>query len=437
MSVCGENSLWRRFPSKTFRYCDRGGCSTGTWSASAERDVVNPLRFAFGACRGSSPLPRTRFGPDGRLGSSIASMTATRPKPDELEVSLFGPGRGECVLVHLGFGDWMIVDSCRDQRSKRQPALEYLRSLHCDLTTDVRLVVTSHWHDDHVSGMSEVVKECVSADVWTTAAMTSNELLLATSTLGPSDLTEHNPFREYFDTVEALSVRSEGLDGAPIIKLASASKMLFRRSSAGVPATVEALSPSEGSVHDALAAIAATLPAADPQFSVHEPRPNSAAIVLRVEVAGAAALLGADLQQVAAADRGWKAVVNLARDRTPRSSIFKVPHHGSANGHNDEVWSLLLLEEPHAAVTPYRNSHLPQPTDLARLRSLTPNVHLSASEAVPAQRRGNRAVQASGQASSVRLTDVEGAAGQVRLRCSGANSGDVSVDVFGPARSLS
>ncbi|PXF57856.1 MAG: hypothetical protein C4B58_08625 [Deltaproteobacteria bacterium] len=39
------------------------------------------------------------------------------PSPDELEISLFGPGRGECVVAHLGNNDWLVVDSCLDNTS--------------------------------------------------------------------------------------------------------------------------------------------------------------------------------------------------------------------------------------------------------------------------------------------------------------------------------
>ena len=45
------------------------------------------------------------------------------PSPDELEISLFGPGRGECVVVHLGNNDWLVVDSCLDNTSSQPVAL--------------------------------------------------------------------------------------------------------------------------------------------------------------------------------------------------------------------------------------------------------------------------------------------------------------------------
>jgi glyoxylase-like metal-dependent hydrolase (beta-lactamase superfamily II) len=75
-------------------------------------------------------------------------MRAVPPRADELEVSIFGPGYGECILVHLGRGQWMIVDSCRDQRNRRQPAIKYLERIGCDPSEVVRVVVATHWHND-------------------------------------------------------------------------------------------------------------------------------------------------------------------------------------------------------------------------------------------------------------------------------------------------
>lgn len=39
------------------------------------------------------------------------------PAADEIEFSLFGPGYGEAVAVHLGDGTWLLIDSCIDPDS--------------------------------------------------------------------------------------------------------------------------------------------------------------------------------------------------------------------------------------------------------------------------------------------------------------------------------
>ena len=79
------------------------------------------------------------------------------PQANEIEVSLFGPGYGECVLLHLGFSDWVIVDSCLN-KDKSPPVLEYLRALGQDPAQVVKLVVATHWHDDHIGGLGVLFK---------------------------------------------------------------------------------------------------------------------------------------------------------------------------------------------------------------------------------------------------------------------------------------
>jgi len=54
------------------------------------------------------------------------------PDDDCLEVSLFGPGYGECVVVHLGFGDWVVVDSCIEPDSRDPIALAYFSAIGTD-----------------------------------------------------------------------------------------------------------------------------------------------------------------------------------------------------------------------------------------------------------------------------------------------------------------
>lgn len=42
------------------------------------------------------------------------------PATDEIELTLFGPGYGEAIAVHLGEGAWLLVDPCvrRNIKSK-------------------------------------------------------------------------------------------------------------------------------------------------------------------------------------------------------------------------------------------------------------------------------------------------------------------------------
>src|SRR4051812_1212421 len=85
------------------------------------------------------------------------------PEPDELEVSLFGPGVGECVVVHIGAGEWLVVDSCIDPSTRKPVALDYLTAMNVDVSRMVKLVVVTHWHDDHMRGVSALFSRAESA----------------------------------------------------------------------------------------------------------------------------------------------------------------------------------------------------------------------------------------------------------------------------------
>lgn len=93
-------------------------------------------------------------------------------------------------------------------------------------------------------------------------------------------------------------------------------------------------------------------------------------------------LLGSDLQEDPGG--GWTSVLRCQAAIEGQSELFKVPHHGSRNGHLATVWKRLLVDRPEAVVCPHRNggNSLPTDDDLQRLCDLA-NVHLTA----PAGRR--------------------------------------------------
>lgn len=89
----------------------------------------------------------------------------TAPQGEEIEVSLFGPGFGECILVHVGAGRWLIVDSCVDRAKHRPVALAYFDEIGVS-PSSVEIVLATHWHDDHVAAIDEVVSACTTAQFW-------------------------------------------------------------------------------------------------------------------------------------------------------------------------------------------------------------------------------------------------------------------------------
>jgi metal-dependent hydrolase (beta-lactamase superfamily II) len=98
------------------------------------------------------------------------------PAVDEFEISLLGPGYGESIVLHIGAGEWAILDSCQNSTKEVAP-LAYLRGLGIDPASAVRVVVATHWHDDHARGLAEVVTTCTAAEFVCASALTKREFI--------------------------------------------------------------------------------------------------------------------------------------------------------------------------------------------------------------------------------------------------------------------
>jgi glyoxylase-like metal-dependent hydrolase (beta-lactamase superfamily II) len=105
----------------------------------------------------------------------MSGFAQIQPEINEFEIVLFGSGRGESILIHIGNNEWLIVDSCIDRETRLPCALKYLDSINVDASTQVIGVVITHWHDDHINGVSQIVKKCIAADFFLSAALMSSQ----------------------------------------------------------------------------------------------------------------------------------------------------------------------------------------------------------------------------------------------------------------------
>lgn len=88
------------------------------------------------------------------------------PNENEVEITLIGTGGGygECIIVKLGISDWFIVDSCINPNTKEPLAIEYLKSINVNYSNDVKQIICTHWHDDHIRGLSTILELCPNAE---------------------------------------------------------------------------------------------------------------------------------------------------------------------------------------------------------------------------------------------------------------------------------
>lgn len=354
----------------------------------------------------------------------------TPPSEGEAEVCLFGPGRGEAIAIHLGAGSWMLVDSCLDGDG-RPAALAYLERIGCDPSC-VELIVCTHWHDDHIGGLSELVAICKNADFAYSGALRNEEFSALVGAYSERTKIKRNGVSEFGFIANNLR---EQAGRSP--KFAIENRALISRASAEPPVTVHALSPCDKAIERSQLALAELLPARNTQKrAVPPPKQNHASVALSVAIGDARLLLGADLEETADGASGWTAVLNNYEFTAP-SAVFKVPHHGSGNGDQPQIWDEVLIDNPWAIVTPFvwGRHKLPKDSDRARIRSHTNRAYLTAAPERKRRKR-ERTVEKTLEQFKAVPVNVDPLMGQIRLRSPIEQADGWTVELFGPAFQL-
>lgn len=85
-----------------------------------------------------------------------------QPDSDEFEITTIGAGHqsGESVVLHLENGQWVIIDSCMSEEEVLP--LYYLKEIGVPFE-NVIYVICTHWHEDHVKGLPQILEKCPNA----------------------------------------------------------------------------------------------------------------------------------------------------------------------------------------------------------------------------------------------------------------------------------
>jgi hypothetical protein len=357
-----------------------------------------------------------------------------RPDKDEIDVVVIGPGFGESILVHIGDGDWIIVDSCVDNSSNRPAALVFFELIGVDPTTAVKLICASHWHDDHVGGMADLVRACERTKFACSAALTRGEFIELASIYNRNRTLIQPPGpSEMYNVLSLLEQKRQ----IPLRVIGGLPFFNRVHSDARLRCTVTALSPSNVEFDRFLRAMAGLYPALRTSQSLRVPdlQPNDLSVAMWVEVGDLRILLGADVEEHGDPGRGWSAIV-VARGDNPRANLFKIAHHGSITGHHPGIWTGLLTQRPHAVLTPWnRGSKLPTESDCTRITSLTDLAFATSRPTSRREKRKGPAVDRTLGEANISIRDVEPPTGFVYLRAK-ANSLDWTVTLSAEAITL-
>lgn len=362
---------------------------------------------------------------------------AKAPRANQFEISIIGPGYGEAIIAHLGNNFWVVIDSCKLAGQKDPAPLQYLRDI--GVTPDrIRAVVVTHWDDDHIRGMASLVKAASDAIVVLSKSFKAEDFHAYIAAHGSTfTFKASSGVKEISDTLKAL--------GGRMPLGATSSRRILRSDDLdpkhSFPFEFWTLSPSDTEHDNFLAWIASELPRPYEPRRVAIPRiRNDLSVVTQLTVGSISVLFGADLEEEGKKETGWTALLASTGRPRVRSSVFKVPHHGSVTGYHPDVWSSELSENAIAVVTPWRidGAILPKDDDVRRMAAHSTRAYVTATlkSRKPAPR--DRAVERTVDAFAKRLEKVEFNSGMVRLRCDIEDDTPIwDIDCFGGAAALS
>jgi beta-lactamase superfamily II metal-dependent hydrolase len=288
-------------------------------------------------------------------------LADAHPASDELEISVFGKGIGECVVAHVGNGDWIIIDSFLHDTDP--VGRVYLDSLGVP-PDKVKCIVVTHWHNDHICGIADLVKFYRFSKVCLPLSLENAEFYkILLRALSPGERKQTSPLREFARMVDALE--TDGDRESRISYVAHAST-LYECASSNV--NVKAWSPSSASISHCLHTLLKDLGELM-QTCKRARKPNEISVVTSIDDKVSGFLLGGDLEISSNVNMGWLHIVR-AQVQPIKSSVFKVPHHGSSTGHEPSVYTNLLNKSPISVVTRYASGKkkLPDDEDIERLK---------------------------------------------------------------------
>ncbi len=373
----------------------------------------------------------------------MAGNRYSTPAPDEAEISIFGPGIGECVVLHLGNAEWMIVDSCVEYGTQYPIALKYLKEMGLNVQESVKCFVATHWHNDHIRGAAQIIKECPDALFVCSSALCTDEFLQLITLNAKPGLISNSGVEEFGNILGELRKNLPGARPQSVgPKWASADRLLLSLPGNGgsVRAAVYALSPSDTAITLALQEIAQLIPRpGTPKRRTVAQSPNHVSVALWVTIENLTILLGSDLEHLSDERIGWRAVLLSPTKPSGKAFIVKIPHHGSSNAYCREVWTQMIDAEAIGILSPFASGRKPLPTqsDLNLIREHTPHLFITGEPNRGRPVKFDTAVVKTIREMVTSRRVIQGPMGQVRVRYFFARQGaQPKVEVFDGAKKV-
>jgi beta-lactamase superfamily II metal-dependent hydrolase len=337
------------------------------------------------------------------------------PNNDIAEITLIGTGGGygESCVIHLGEQNWIVVDSCINPNSKASLPLEYLNEIGVDVSNNVKLIICTHWHDDHILGISELLDKCKSSKFVVARALDRVKFLRFVSLdyKKIEDEVSISSTVEFNKCIEI--VRSRGVS----LIQANQDRVLYKFKIKDSIIEIISLSPSDYTIEKFDGEISSLISEYGRNKKVIMTPPNLKSIVLYLKLSTHRALLGADMEVGSNSQEGWINILDNCITIDKKSTYFKIPHHGSENGYHNRIWLELMEDKPISNLTPWnRNSKLPSLEMLKKLSKNSPYLYMTSKNMGDKPKKRDKSIEKMLVKLNYKLVEIKYQKGLIRNR---------------------
>lgn len=343
-------------------------------------------------------------------------MITNKPTNSEVEITLIGTGGGygESIILKIGIDSWIIIDSCINPFSNEPLAIEYLQTIGIDFSK-VKLVVCTHWHNDHIKGLANVLSRCPNAEFCFSAVNDLNKFLLLceldyTKMLKGGSISSTN---EFADCLEIINKRGT------YFTRAQCDLVLKMVKEANVEFSLYAMSPSPKTISDFDSEISQLITKfGERNTAIINKSPNDKSVALLLKFGEHRVVLGSDLEIGKNEHEGWRHIIKHSKViDEQKASLYKLPHHGSENGYLKDIFDILVNDNSVLKLTPFKSSGLPREEMLEIYTKHSDRIYLTSNITVSKKpKKRDSAIEKVIERSVVSLTEVKFSHGIVRSR---------------------
>lgn len=314
----------------------------------------------------------------------FSKKNLTPPQENEVEITVFGSGYGESIVLHVPGVGWGVVDSCETKINNKRviPPLQYLLEVFSPDLPPLAFVVLTHPHEDHYLGLEEIIREysggveriCIYDGVGTKEF----KAYLASRYVATSDKPK---FSKLYDTI----VNAQRKRGVHLKNLVENTTIIEKRneeiSGKKIDIKIISLSPSSESLRRYSDSFLKLIPTKEGETLklYDDSLQNLVSSALLIQVGDVQIILGSDVEKGSKGLTGWEGIITNKDRPDLWANYVKISHHGGESGYSQNAWDLHSKHcKPMAVMTPFvKGKKLPQNDDVVRLKKVADPVGLT------------------------------------------------------------